>query len=150
MSEMQVEFFVMVGSRLVHESEAPALSEVPSKGLDGVDGAILFKIGDQVVLDERYWDRLDHSLLALNRALGELNSTDESMAVLPDTKLEIQFRATPAEEVELEYRTYTCDIEQAREAFQKCGERFIDWMNGNNLQTTAYEELESALRGGTT
>ena len=47
----------------------------------------------------------------------------------------------------MEYRTYTCDIEQAREAFQKCGERFIDWMNGNNLQTTAYEELESVRAG---
>ena len=142
MSTVQVEFFVMVGSKLVHESEGPTLDSCPT----GIDGAILFKVGDQIVLDERYWDRLDVSLLELMKALDTASSGTSSLAVLPDTKLEVQFRAEPVNEVELEYRTYACDVGEAQKAFRACGYRFLAWLDGNQLQSTAGTQLQHALR----
>ena len=133
---MQVEFFVM-SLRLVHESR-PRRCRKSFQGLDGVDGAISSKSGIR-------WFS--------TTVLGPLDppsgaewagvNSDESMAV-PDTKSKFNF-GTPAEEVELEYRTYTCDIEQAR-GLRKW-RAVHDWMNGNNLQTTAYEELEVPCAG---
>jgi hypothetical protein len=143
-SEIQVQFALMIGSDLIRESALP--SALPTVGTsDGIDGALIVNLDGKEWINERYWDRLDGLLNHLLDALEEALEGRESIALFPDTRVELGI--TPKGDrvhMTLENIPFEAPLQPFYQEIVGCARRFLELGTGLS-KTDARQALEDRL-----
>lgn len=142
-------FALIIGSKLVHESalSSPLPADLGGQGF--IDGAIVLKVGEVTLLDERFWDRLDESMLRLLQGLDQSIGGEEIELELPDTRLQIQIEPTGEGmgTCTIEYRETSIPLQETREAVKGCASRLLQATEAISLSTPHLKELKHLLEG---
>ena len=145
MESVRAEFFLLIGSKLVHESKAASLIREDSGEPGFIDGALFLSCGDTVVLDERYWDRLDESLLALLSGVGH-EQTGRRTVQFPDTLLEIEVEEHEGSlSLSVEHRSFSLPADATRKALKDCARRLVQITAELKPLPPAIKELRATL-----
>ena len=123
---VDVTFSLVLGSSIVPEDKLPTPLALDAER-EGVDGALVLQVGEETLLDERYWDRLDECLVGLLQGLVAVQEEQHATVVFPDTRLEIEMTPLPQGHVKLiiEHREFTIPIAPVMQGLRQCSRRLL-------------------------
>ena len=115
---------------------------------DFLDGALRLQHGDEVFLDERFWDRLDESLCRLIVGFTAAQNGEANEIELPDTRLTIELEPHGDQtSVLMEYRKRSLPIGGTLKELKDCGRRLVDRLENSEVSTSHSERLKKLCTG---